>query len=294
MGWRLMQLIFLRQINVGSFKRKSFVTKNLSIIIPYFRGARTASQLVLCLKSQTYQDFDVIIVDDGQGVGFCELYNALVDASFLHRVSLVSTIRNLGPAGARNLALSMVNTRFVAFLDADDEWRDDYLEKMVTMQSITNAKFLVSQVIWREVGRQTELILPAKLDYYFILQTCPIQVPATLLDLSALGAISFPERGHEDYALWLLILEKGVDVTCVQESLVYINRTDGSVSANKVRASYWHWSILRDNINISLSLRFLLFLLYFLNALMKRRVKKYKPIFVSSRTIRKLVRNLRR
>lgn len=253
---------------------------SVSVIIPFYQAGKHADRLAMSLKCQTHKDFAIIVVDDGQGVEFDELYHALYMADLLDRTTCVSSINNLGPGGARNLGLTLVDTRFVAFLDADDEWRFDYLEEMLAAQAKTGASFLVAQVIWCSGGRSTKLFLPPTLNYFLLLQSCPIQVPAVLLDLSSVNDVSFPEVGHEDYALWLNILKEGRDAICVQEFLVNVNRLGGSVSSNKIRSSFWHWNILKSHVVRRRGVRCLLWLMYIVNALAKRIMRTYKPIFL--------------
>ena len=97
-----------------------------SVTIPLYNKARTVARTIESVLSQSYERFDLIVVDDGSEDGGPDLVNEFRDP----RLRLI-TQENAGPAAARNRGVLASEAPLLAFIDADDEWHPDYLERMV-------------------------------------------------------------------------------------------------------------------------------------------------------------------
>lgn len=261
------------------------MTTHISVIIPFFKAGRFAKQLISSISKQSYDDFEVILVDDGKGVDFQDVIGEIDRFGLRSKFLFVSTMGAMGPANARNLGLELASGRFISFLDTDDTWDSKFLITMVEHQKKLNSPFLVSEVTYQSEKRKIVLKLPLKLFWTDLLQTCPIQPPAVLLDKKIIGSFYFPDCKHEDYALWLKVLDLGISIDCVNEALVTVNRVSGSVSSRKSAAASWHWDILKKQSKKTLGTRIILFSIYVINGFMKRSMPLYKPLLIRKRII---------
>src|SRR5262245_50985738 len=96
---------------------------DVSVIIPLYNKATTVERTLASIDAQTIRDFEVIVVDDGSTDGSADLIAAWPEP----RIRLIRQ-ENAGPGAARNKGLAEANGRYVAFLDADDEWLPEFLE----------------------------------------------------------------------------------------------------------------------------------------------------------------------
>jgi len=253
----------------------------VSVIIPFYKAGRFAQALLRSVSMQTVLPDEIILVDDGRGCDFDELHKWLAHYQLFERTVIVCTFKTTGPAQARNLGLNLANHRLIAFLDADDTWEPGFLEAMLNFHRETGAALMTAEVnFYTQSELQTTVIYPSQIGLCQLLQTNPLLTPAIVIDRVQTGNFFFPDCHHEDYALWLQFAKKGYRFQCVNLPLVNINRVAGSVSSNKKLAMGWHFSILKDLSGRNWFVRIVLFVMYALNALLKRKLKRYHPIFL--------------
>jgi glycosyltransferase involved in cell wall biosynthesis len=104
------------------------MSARVSVIVPLYNKASTIERALHSISSQTFADFEVIVVDDGSTDNGAALASAVPDA----RVRVVRQA-NAGPGAARNRGVAEASCEFVTFLDADDEWLPEFLERSVTV-----------------------------------------------------------------------------------------------------------------------------------------------------------------
>ena len=114
----------------------------VSVIIPAYNAERyikTAVKSVLC---QTYQNLEVIVVDDASSDGTTEVVRTIPDS----RVKLIRHDRNKGPGAARNTGIAACSpgSKWLALLDADDEWLPQRLEFLLSQVQENDQRFFVA------------------------------------------------------------------------------------------------------------------------------------------------------
>jgi glycosyltransferase involved in cell wall biosynthesis len=96
---------------------------NVTVVIPLYNKGPYILRALQSVTGQRYQDFEVVIVDDGSTDNGAELVENLGDPRFR-----IIRQKNAGPGAARNRGIAETSTPLIAFLDADDEWMPEYLE----------------------------------------------------------------------------------------------------------------------------------------------------------------------
>ena len=116
----------------------------VSIITPMYKGAALVGETIESVIAQNYQNWEMIIVDDcspddGAGINIVNEYKEKDS-----RVRLIASKENKGSSGARNIALKEAQGRYIAFLDSDDLWHPDFLERQIDFMKEKDASLVFS------------------------------------------------------------------------------------------------------------------------------------------------------
>jgi glycosyltransferase involved in cell wall biosynthesis len=95
-----------------------------SIIIPVYNGELTILSTVNSILSQTLQDFEILIINDGSNDNTLKLLNTLNDS----RIQIINIVNSGGPAKPRNIGIHLAKGNYICFIDADDTWSTNKLE----------------------------------------------------------------------------------------------------------------------------------------------------------------------
>lgn len=211
--------------------------KNLvSIITPLYNGEKYVSQTIESVLSQTYSNWEMIIINDGSKDKSKDIVEEYTKKD--SRIKLFSQ-HNSGSSAARNNALRRANGKYICFLDADDIWENIFIEKQIEFIENKNAKIVFSS--FKRINENNEEILrpfivPLKVNYQSILKTCSLSCLTTLFERETFKHISFNEElrsMRDDHAFWLALL-KTVDYAYGNPEILASYRIfDKSTTANK-------------------------------------------------------------
>lgn len=243
----------------------------VSIITPARNAARTIVETIDSVTAQSWQAWEMLVIDDASS----DETRAIVahQANQEPRIHLLPLARQGGAAQARNAGLAAARGRFVAFLDADDLWMPGKLTRQLDfMQS---GGYALSCTAFRRIpsegGQPGRLIqVPDRLTYEGLLKNTAIASVTAMVDRDQTGAISFPEVNHEDYALWLSLLKRGLAAGGLNEDLARYRFARDSLSGNKLRSALWVWQVYREVEQLGLLKSSWCLANYGLNALRKR------------------------
>jgi teichuronic acid biosynthesis glycosyltransferase TuaG len=215
----------------------------VSVIIPAHNAEAHIAGALRSVESQTYSAWEVVVADDGSTDGTAASVGGLGG-----RVRLVRSRGNLGPANARNLAISNSGGELLAFLDADDYWLPDFLAEQVALYDRSQERFGNVGIVAcnaRILGTEgfathtyaDRIPFPEELTLTRLLKSNPIYVSALCprVAVDAAGGFSGECFGSEDHDLWIRILELGYRVVSNPKPLAVYRISEGSVSASAGR-----------------------------------------------------------
>lgn len=219
----------------------------ISIITPSYNSEKFISKTIESVLSQTYTNWEMIIVDDCSPDNSNEIIEEYCKKD--SRVKLIKLEKNSGPARARNTAIKEAKGRYIAFLDADDLWLPDKLEKQIKFMNENNLSFTYSayKLIDEEDNDLGVFIPREELTYEDILKTNDIGCLTAIYDTEKLGKVYMPNiLKRQDYGLWLKILKEIKETKGIVEPLAIYRIRKNSVSSNKLKAAIYQWKIYRE------------------------------------------------
>lgn len=219
----------------------------VSIIMPTYNCAKYIGEAINSVLSQTYKNWELIIVDDCSIDNTEEVVKKYLEKD--NRIKYFKLSVNSGPAVARNVALEKASGKYIAFLDSDDLWMEEKLEKQISFMKQNNYNFTFTSYIQiNENGEENGVIIKAKkkVDYNGVLLSCPIGNSTVIYNAEKLGKFEIPNiRKRNDYALWLQILKKEKYAYGLNEILAKYRIRKNSVSRNKLDLIKYHWYLYR-------------------------------------------------
>lgn len=218
----------------------------VSIIMPSYNTGEFISKSIESVIAQTYENWELIIVDD------CSTDNTdEIIRTYLHdkRIKYIKKKENSGAAVSRNLALQRAQGKWIAFLDSDDLWHPDKLEKQIDFMIKNGYKFTYTDYKIQLNGKWLPYIYygPNVVNKRKMKDYCYFSTITVMYDREYVGLIQInPIRKNNDYAMWLRIIEK---TPCYRfgECLSYYIKHEGSISSgSKLKLIKHHYILWRE------------------------------------------------
>lgn len=199
------------------------------------------------MLAQSHTAWEMLVVDDCSWDRTREIVknHAACDS----RVRLIALSRNCGPAMARQAALDAARGRFIAFLDSDDQWLPNKLERQLAFMQARQAAFTFTgyRRISLDDNRTGRVIrVPEQLTYRQLLGNTAIATSTAIIDRTRSGPFRMVKTYYDDFALWLEITRRGFHALGLDEDLMRYRVVDGSVSRNKLRSARMVWRTYRE------------------------------------------------
>jgi teichuronic acid biosynthesis glycosyltransferase TuaG len=219
----------------------------VSIITPAYKAAAYVGQTIESVLAQTHGQWEMLIADDCSPDDTRAVVSAW--AARDARVRLIPMPKNGGPAAARNGALAQAQGRWIAFLDSDDLWLPQKLERSIAHAQANGAALVFTgfRRISFDGGRTGDYIsVPRTLTYRQLLGNTAIATSTVLLDRTQCGDVRMKPVFYDDFACWLEILKRGFVAHGLDEDLMRYRVMPASVSRNKKRSAQEVWKAYRN------------------------------------------------
>ena len=225
----------------------------VSIITPSYNSSKFIEETIASVQAQTYSHWEMLITDDGSTDNSFEIIKKICKKD--SRIKLFS-IKNAGPAVARNNSIKHAKGKYIAFIDSDDLWMSEFLS--TSIKFITKSEgFIFSS--YKRCNETTlkeqykDFIVPENVTYMDILKTNSISCLTAFIDIEKLGKEFMPEVLYrQDMGLWLKYLKKINYAKGIKETLAIYRIRDNSHSRNKKKLLKPQWYFYRHVENLSL------------------------------------------
>lgn len=221
----------------------------VSVIMPVYNAGFFLEEAIRSVMAQSYTEWELLVIDDCSTDDSSILIHSLMEQEL--RIRYYKTDNPSGsPILPRNIGIRHARGKYIAFLDSDDVWLPDKLEKQLDLFG----KYEDMAIGFSDYEKMTEegerngriVRAPAVTTYKELLKGNVIGCLTAVYDTAKVGKLFFRKHSHEDYILWLDILKRGY-VARNTQTLEALYRVRGnSVSSNKWKAMRWQWSIYRN------------------------------------------------
>ncbi|MBR6879383.1 MAG: glycosyltransferase [Bacteroidales bacterium] len=244
----------------------------VSVIIPCYNMERFITDTIHSVINQTYSDWELIVVDDVSTDRTVELVQAFCEDD--RRIHCSVNPEHFGIAKTRNACIKQARGRFYAFLDADDLWHPEKLERQLKFMLEQQVGFCYSAYdLIDELGKSLGKTIKTAgvLDYDTYLRNTIIGCSTVMIDTEMIDQVVVPLfRTSEDTATWLDILKKGRKAYPIEEPLTSYRIREHSASSNKLKAASDLWKVYRQHEKLAFFKAVTCFICYALNAIKKR------------------------
>lgn len=222
------------------------MTDLISIITPSYNTCNFIEETIQSVINQSYENWEMIIVDDCSVDNSIEIISSFSD----DRIKLLINERNSGAAISRNRALREAKGKWIAFLDSDDLWESQKLEKQVSFMKKNNFNFSYTEYIEVDkAGIPTGKLLtgPKILTEKSFKDYCYPGCLTVMYNRESVGLIQVENLAkNNDYAMWLKVIKK-TNCYLLPQSLARYRRRKGSISNHSyiklIRHHYLLWRI---------------------------------------------------
>lgn len=214
----------------------------VSIIIPAYNTEKYIKHCLDSILNQSYQNFEVIIIDDCSTDNTIEIIHGYKD----QRIKLVKNARNSGPSFSRNKGIKLALGEYIAILDSDDWWQTNRLEQMLSFMDTNNADMVFDNLLyirenaqepWQTFYQHKNLVItnPTQVSpEYFVNNDLGILKGIIRRDFLIKNKISYNEsiKYGEDFMFYLEIILKTNKVWLLPKGYYYYLTREGSLVTN--------------------------------------------------------------
>lgn len=228
----------------------------VSIVVPVYHAEKYIEMTMDSVRMQTYKDWELLLIVDDPQDPTIEIITKYIEDRAEDRIHIYIQEENKGAALARNRGVAEAKGRYIAYLDADDLWQPDKLEKELAFIRKKDVAFAFTGYEFADEngnGLGKVVSVPEKLVYKKALKNTTIFTSTVMFDTEKIDKtlLVMPNIKSEDTALWWKILRSGYDAYGLNENLVYYRRPAVSLSSNKFVAIKRIWNLYRKEEKLS-------------------------------------------
>lgn len=245
----------------------------VSIVIPVHNAEKYINETINSVINQTYQNWELILVDDCSTDKSIDKIKDIIKKN--KKIKLIKLKKNSGAAIARNTGIDEAKGKYICFLDADDIWDKEKIEKQIKFITKNNYAFIFTGYEFMSedgIPNGKKVFVPLKIKYSEALKNTTIFTSTVMFNMQKLSKndIYMPNVKSEDTATWWKVLKKIDFAYGINEILVYYRRSSGTLSSNKFVCIKRTWNLYRNVEHLGIFSSIYNFIFYLFNAVRRR------------------------
>jgi teichuronic acid biosynthesis glycosyltransferase TuaG len=241
---------------------KDISTKLVSIIMPNFNSANYLEESINSVLRQSHKNWELIVVDDNStdsSVGLLKSY------SIDKRIKVIFLDTNHGPAYAREVAINHSSGDYIAFLDSDDIWHEDKLDRQVSFMVANNHLFTYTNYIPFSLKKNYRKVKFSKVKGYRSILFHSPGNSTVMIEADLCRSIKIQNiKKRNDYLYFLTVIKRTKFAYLLDEDFTFYRLNPNGISNKKSSLISYHWLIYRkiEKLNFFYSLFILIFIIF--------------------------------
>ena len=221
----------------------------VDVILPNYNKAEFLEEAINSVIIQTYKNWHLYIIDDNSSDNSEEIIDKF---SNLENVTVIKLYKNKGPSFCRNYALRISKSKYISFIDSDDSWLSDKLEKQIYFMEKHNLSFTYTDYtpFFESFGKKKirkRTFLKDHFNYRTFLKNSSINTTTMIIARSILGSHRFRKiKLLEDYLFKCKLLKGNNIAKKLDENLAFYRISNKSRSSQRFKNIYWLWHINKN------------------------------------------------
>ena len=221
----------------------------VDVILPNYNKAEFLEEAINSVITQTYKNWHLYIIDDNSSDNSEEIIDKF---SNLKNITIIKLQKNKGPSFCRNYALRISKSKYISFIDSDDSWLSDKLEKQIYFMEKHNLSFTYTDYtpFFENFGKKKikkRTFLKYNFNYRTFIRNSSINTTTMIIARSILGSHRFRKiKLLEDYLFKCKLLKGNNIAKKLDENLAFYRISNKSRSSQRLKNIYWLWHINKN------------------------------------------------
>ena len=221
----------------------------VDVILPNYNKEQFVEEAIGSVAEQTYKNYHLYIIDDNSTDNSKKIINKF---SHLKNVTIIELKKNKGPSFCRNLGMRISSSKYISFIDSDDSWVLDKLEKQILYMEKNNLTFTYTDYTpffqnngVKNIKKKTSLV--EHFNYKTFIKNSSINTTTMIISRSILGNHRFMKvKLLEDYLFKCKLLKDNNTAKKLNEDLAFYRILNISRSSQRLKNIYWLWNINKN------------------------------------------------
>jgi len=221
----------------------------VDVILPNYNKTEFLEEAINSVFTQTYKNWHLYIIDDNSSDNSEKIIDKF---SNLKNVTIIKLQKNKGPSFCRNYAMRISKSKYISFIDSDDSWLNDKLEKQIYFMEKYNLSFTYTDYtpFFENFGKKKikkRTYLKDHFNYRTFIRNSSINTTTMIIARSILGSYRFRKiKLLEDYLFKCKLLKGNNIAKKLDENLAFYRISNKSRSSQRLKNVYWLWHINKN------------------------------------------------